>query len=688
MKKIVLTLSLALPTFMITVAQQAQPCGMGQATEKMMLQHPGLKELAEQVDAEEITQADGSVRAVKVIPVVVHIIHNYGNENISDAQVHDAIRILNEDFQLRQPDTANIAAAFKGIQGDPDFEFRLARKDPDGNCTSGITRTVSTLTYEANDNVKDNIWPRDKYMNVWVVNRVVVSGSTVGGYTYRPSFALPGVDGIIVTCVQFGSIGTSSGGALARRTLSHETGHWFNLKHTWGDSNSPGVSCGTDDVSDTPQTVGVAAQNCVTTTQSCGSLDNIQNIMDYSSCPIMFTQGQASRIIAAANSSTASRNNLWSASNLTATGVADGFADTLCAPVADFNVTQKVICVGSSLSFTDLSYNAGVTSWAWTFTNTSDGVTVLTSSDQNPSMTFTVPGLYTVSLVATNSQGNNTVVKNEYVRVYPDGAQFASNGYTESFENNFEADGWFAVNDNETIGWQVTSSASVTGSNSMMVQNFLGEGTESYNLYSPSYDLSAIGSPKLRFKYAYAERTTDDDDRLRVYLSVNCGASWIQMSPPISHAALITAPTATGFFVPTSSQWAEKEFTISATFASSTNIRFRFEFDASGGNNVYLEDINIAGNASVEEAIVNSTSWEVFPNPADEFIDVRFNIDNISSVNDQLLICDASGRVQKRMQINGGATMVHIDISDLSAGVYFIRTEKGTMAGTKKIIVR
>ena len=692
MKKLVLTLSLVLPACLYTYAQEALPCGQVKATEALRAKYPWLREMELQLEHEEQNQTNEGIdnRATKIIPVVVHIIHNYGPENVSDAQVYDAIRILNEDFQGRQPDTANIAPAFKGIRGNPNFEFRLARKDPNGNCTNGITRTVSPHTFNANEDAKSiaPIWPRNKYMNVWVVQKLE---NGAGGYTYTPGTAafMPGGDGIILVNRQFGGIGTSFGGLLAQRTLSHETGHWFNLQHTWGGNNNPGISCGDDGVADTPETKGVSGQNCNLTQSTCGFLDNIQNIMDYSSCPIMFTAGQATRMLSASNSGTASRSNLWSPSNLTATGVSDGFSDTLCKPQADFNGATRIVCAGGSLSFSDLSYNANVTSRSWTFSNTTDGTTVLTSTAQNPSITFTVPGVYTVAFTASNAQGSSTVTRTAYVRVYPATAQYSNNGYFEDFEGNLDNIGWFIQNDVQSTGWQITTQASVSGTRSMVVRNFAGDGTEMYNLISPSYDLSPIAFPKLRLKYAFARRQSTDDDRLKTYISVNCGTSWVQLSPQISNAAMPTAPVNNATpFVPTATQWVEKEYNIPAAFATATNVRFKFEFDADGGNNFYLDDINLPASSSIEQFAQNGVAWDVFPNPADDYVDVRVSGNAASPVADRLMLCDASGRVIRTQTFTVAETVVRMDVSDLSAGVYFIRTQKGNLAGTKKIIIR
>jgi hypothetical protein len=177
-----------------------------------------------------------------VIPVVFHIIHNFGAENITDDQIIDQMRILNEDFNKQNPEWPNVRPAFLDIVADVGVTFRLAQLDPDGNCTKGITRTVSELTHDGTQDMKDLIqWPRDRYLNVWVA----ASADGAAGYAMYPgsvsnSWAAP-ADGIVILHSYVGSIGTSSTGRS--HALSHEVGHWINLAHCWGSTNDPGEGC-------------------------------------------------------------------------------------------------------------------------------------------------------------------------------------------------------------------------------------------------------------------------------------------------------------------------------------------------------------------------------------------------------------------------------------------------------------
>jgi PKD repeat protein len=82
------------------------------------------------------------------------------------------------------------------------------------------------------------------------------------------------------------------------------------------------------------------------------------------------------------------------------------------APVADFSGNPTSIMASQAVSFTDLSTN-NPTSWSWTF----EGGTPSSSSERNPVVTYNTPGVYTVSLTATNSAGSSTNTKTGYITV-------------------------------------------------------------------------------------------------------------------------------------------------------------------------------------------------------------------------------------------------------------------------------
>jgi PKD repeat protein len=87
----------------------------------------------------------------------------------------------------------------------------------------------------------------------------------------------------------------------------------------------------------------------------------------------------------------------------------------LSLPAANFTASFTSIFVGQSVNFTDLTSNAP-TAWNWTF----NGATPSSSTLQNPSsIVYNTPGCYTVTLTATNPNGNNTHTVNCYITVNP-----------------------------------------------------------------------------------------------------------------------------------------------------------------------------------------------------------------------------------------------------------------------------
>src|ERR1051326_1012619 len=154
MKKICFLLS-ACATFAMqhSFAQELKYCGTDEMVRQAIANDPQLALNQQQLEqyTEAYRQQNPDVQSVPspiyYIPIVFHIIHEYGAENISDAQIEDEVNILNRDYFKLNADTSAIVPQFQSIASDAGIQFRLARKDPNGNCTTGIDRIVSPLTY-------------------------------------------------------------------------------------------------------------------------------------------------------------------------------------------------------------------------------------------------------------------------------------------------------------------------------------------------------------------------------------------------------------------------------------------------------------------------------------------------------------------------------------------------------------
>jgi len=675
---------------LIVNAQEPLPCGQPGAQADFDAAHPGAaaeREADEQsarASAQALLERGAQDSELYIIPVVFHVIHDNGEENISDAQIFDAMEILNADFRKLNADTGQIVAGFVDIAADIDVEFRLAKRDPLGNCHSGINRLQDPLTYEGNNEMKQLIhWPRESYMNVYVA----ASAAGAAGYTNYPSDWGANTDGIVLKHDYVGSIGTSN--AYRSRTLTHECGHWLNLPHTWGSSNNPNEedNCEVDDgVEDTPLCLGSPVGFCDPERTTCGSLDNVQNYMEYSYCSRMYTLGQRARMRAALNNSTADRDELWTPQNIENTGVLE--EELLCR--AEFTVDRNVVCLGNPVQFVDASF-FGITGWSWDF---GDGTTLEGTSEleQNPSHVFSEAGEFEVYLTVSNESGSVTSQDPVVIRVLDDG--MLPSPLVESFESATGpwSEGQWEVQTLDGQAWQIRETTGYSGARSLYVRNRQNEGGEITRVTSTTYDAAGMASLFISYKYAYSHRTTGEtDDRLKLQVSKDCGDTWNTRQ---FHRGIIDLPTAEdhgGNFYPSGTdEWTGHIEEVTNDIYMVPNLRVRFEFESKGGNNVFLDDINVYGVDSlgnvqsfVDDMAPNDLSLDVFPNPSEGQATVAAFWPGSDA---ELDVRDATGRLvyQEKLLGNGGR---RVTLNGLAPGVHFIGLTSGNRHTVQRLLV-
>ncbi len=665
------------------IAQNEVPCFTNEMMAKRIAENPDIErinqesfELLNTLGESQSANRGGTV----VIPMVFHVIHVNGPENISKEQIESGVTALNEDFSLLNADAANIDALFQSRAADTQIEFRLANKDPQGNCTDGIVRVYSDLTFNADDDVKDlSGWPNNKYLNIWVVESIEDDdpNSVILGYAYLPNVVLwgPDIDGIVIRSDRVGTIGTAS----TSRTLTHEVGHYLGLSHTFD-----GGCNGGDGVSDTPPTAN-ANQGCNVNQNTCNNdnpdiKDNVQNHMDYSSCRLMFTNGQSDRMHDAISTY---RTSLVSNSNLAATGVI-GTPD-ICAPIADFTSSTYQICAGNTVSFADQSWNGTPTQWSWTF----QGGSPPTATTATPTITYNTPGVYDVTLVASNATGSDTETKTALVYVSGD-AQYSDAPFAEGFESasNFSND-WIVDNASGGQTWSHFSGTSYSGNSCVRMSNFNSDDGNIDDLISPSYDMTSTSNNTMKFKYAYVQRNTDNSDKLRVLFSTNCGQSWI-LRWSKAGSVLATSNSQPSPFTPSSpDQWREVTLNLPSTISSSDNVRVKFEFTSGGGNMLYVDDINLGGTVGFEEISAETIGLKLYPNPTENNSMLSFEL--MESERVALYATDMMGKriqITNAQQLAPGLHTIEISKAQLSAaGVYMLTLEGENMRVVEKLVV-
>ena len=625
-----------------------------------------------------------------IIPVVVHnITHSGGVGYVSKATIDAAIDRLNIDFQRLNSDTTQTRTIFKPYAMDMDIEFRLAHLDPNGNCTEGIVRLEDPSSADFSDADKSvSFWDSKKYFNIWLVDLINGSNppSYIAGYAQFPWTGINSTYGVVVDNTFFGA---------NDRTLTHEIGHCFGLLHTFQSGCGGNCSSSGDFICDTPPAT-TATYGCSTTQNSCSNdangpdpynanvVDQIENYMSYDACQNMFSLDQKAAMVSVLTSTSTSQGlaQLMTPTNLSQTGTADPYNPAICTPIADFTYDKEFICEGASVNFADNSYNATPTSFNWTFA----GGSPTTSAAANPTITYSAAGTYSVTHRPSTTAGQDVITKTNIITVSSLIADYTT-PVTDGFENITQfGNDWIIGGGSDAYDWHNTNAAAATGSRSLRLLNFYAQPGDKDYIVSPSYDLTTSSNLTVTFKVAYAQTNSADADKLFVYQSTNCGASW-QLKSPLIGGNLITAPTHTNNFVPTANEWVQKSFTT----VNNSNVRFKFEVEGDGGNNIFIDDINIGGPVSVEE-YSNIGSFLIYPNPTNSNAKVSFNlledVDNLSIKVKNTLGQDVTSIINGQ-SFNAGKYTLNIDEQrQLSTGIYFIEFNADNNIKTEKLIIQ
>jgi len=224
------------------------------------------------------------------IKVIVHVVYKTDAQNISNAQIASQIKALNKDFRAQNPDRSKVPTPWKGLVTDSRIQFKL----------DDVTRTQTTrASFGSDDSVKHassgGIAPVDtsKYLNLWVC----ALGGGLLGYAQFPG-GPKSTDGVVINYRAFGTNGSAEAPFNKGRTATHEVGHYFNLRHIWGDTED---CSGSDFVADTPNSAGPNYQTPAFPSVSCNNGPNgdmFMNYMDYTDdeAMFMFTTQQVARM--------------------------------------------------------------------------------------------------------------------------------------------------------------------------------------------------------------------------------------------------------------------------------------------------------------------------------------------------------------------------------------------------------
>ena len=703
----ILTLIICLSAWQLN-AQQTKRCGTMEHHEWLLKTNPQYAESFQQNESSmrkwiQNHPQQRSNAAPDTIPVVVHVVYKTALQNISDAQVRSQIDVLNEDWGKTNADTINTPLAFQALAGSMPYRFVLARRDPNGNATSGIVRVLTaTNSFTTNNAMKfsaqggSDSWDVDTYLNIWVCN---MSGGILG-YAEFPTATSSNTFGYVCLYNAFGRVGTLMNTYNLGRTTTHEIGHCFNLFHIWGDD---GTSCtGSDQVMDTPNQAGEnygcpaypRLDACATVAPGAMTM----NYMDYTddACMNMFTLGQAVRMEAAlTNFYPTLINSIGILSvNLAAN---DAGISTVISPSTGICNSSFIPVVtlsnwgSANLTTATVSYkvdNNAVQTYAWT----GNLASLATVNITLPSVTSTA-GAHTFTCYTTLPNGNAdpNAANDSATSSFAILGVGAATPLTQSFNTAvFPPTGYTLNNPDGAATWEQGNGASHTGAGAMFIDNYNYNGNGQIDeLVLPGINLSTSVSPVLNFWVAYQLYTNPSSpqafaDTLEVLVSTDCGVTFSSIYKKSSVALTTTTPTfSTIQFVPTATQWRNEIVTL-GSIASANNAIFKFRNITDYENNLYVDDINIQSATGLSSADPSAVI-EVYPNPGNGYFNV--NITNAVAQNLTLTVTDAIGKTILKKQYNTQSLHEVLDLSKNESGVYLLTIETVSGSVTRKLII-
>ncbi|MFY0255893.1 M43 family zinc metalloprotease [Chitinophaga sp. 30R24] len=688
-------------------------CGTADALQQRSKDNPSLQLLLQNnenrmIQAQRARLSRAGVERIPQtvsIPVVVHIVLD-DPTLVTDAQVLSQIAALNIDYNAANADTSLVPAAWKSIIGNTRINFCLAQRTPGDEPTNGIVRvkTPPGQSYYITNAAADvkyastggsDGWDHSKYLNIWVTrlagNYLGVAAPPGNGYPVEQ-------EGVAIHYSAFGTTGSVGPIYNLGRTATHEIGHYFGLKHVWGDDNG---ACTVDDgIDDTPlqgnSTYGCPSfprvDNC--TTAAPGIM--FMNYMDYTddACMYLFTAGQVDRMryvleniiatLMTSNGCTPPDQYNNDAALVNITSPAGKICDNHIAPVV--TMRNKGLQPLTSVTIWYRLNNGALTSYQWSGNLGSLQQTTITLPATNIPIGSYHLTAYTQS---PNGQPDGHVANDTASILFRYDAE-AVLPFTEGFENDsFPPPGWDLYNPDRSFTWERDRNIGKNSNASALMRN-LGYNTndQTDDLITPVIDPQNADSVFLFFDVAAAVYTDPAAtgnvwDTLQVLVTTDCRETgqilYTKWGPN-----LITHPTALHTeFVPAANEWRRDSVDLTGAIHKG-KFQVAFRNISNSENNIYIDNIQIVAKSI--NATLREKGFLVNPNPTKGQVWITFY--EIPPDLIQVAIYNTLGQLimsQPLANIGAGNRMTFNLVNEPN-GVYFVKLIYRNRANTIKLM--
>ncbi|MBW8687313.1 M43 family zinc metalloprotease [Chitinophaga rhizophila] len=667
--------------------------------QQFIAEHPAFQKVRDRKEnvLQEMTRSVKQLRAqsrttypVVTIPVVVHIVLR-NPEQVTDAQVQSQIDALNRDYAASAPDIANLPAAWRARLGQANIQFCLAQRTPDNNPTNGIERITTNRTSFSISNSASSVkhaatggiesWNPANYLNIWVCT---LSDNYLGIATFPDGFA-GDEQGVVITHTAFGTTGSAVAPFNVGRTTVHEIGHFFSLRHIWGDESA----CAADDGIDDTPLQGTFTYNCPRfpltdrcTVDSPGIMFN--NFMDYSddACMLLFTSDQVDRMRLTLEND---RSSLLFSDACTPVNLQENDASVLtvlspAGQICENNIVPRIVLKNQGknrLTAVKIYYtvdNGPVLTYNWTGNLAALKNDTLSLPGSTPGEGLHLLKAYTGSPnnIETDGDPSNDTAWSAF-QYYRD----AIAPYTEGFEGNtFPPEGWEIKNYDNSFSWEQTSDAAKSGSKSIVMRNLAYNTNDAIDdILTPTFDPTGKDSVFLFFDVAAAAYSNLNGsntvwDSLQVLTTSDCGVTFDSLYKKGGESLLTRRQPVTTDYIPTASEWRRDSINLTPIIKKG---RFRVVFRniSNAENNIYLDNINIVTKNTLpylkEKGVV------IGPVPTSNQLYITFL--EVPNDLDFIAIFNTAGQLVARQpgsSINNSNRFI-FDLVNEPNGIYFVK---------------